>query len=78
MYIVNVHNMYCRTVILVHCSALKDSYRNKRMKEQNKQKIGERHGKSKSEKMNGNEFDGWQMQGACKGREEMKVLASGQ
>ena len=59
MYIVNVHNMYCRTVILVHCSALKDSYRNKRMKEQNKQKIGERYGKSKSEKMNSNEFDGW-------------------
>jgi hypothetical protein len=42
------------------------------MKEWNAQKIGERHRKSKSEKMNNNECDGWQVQ------EEMKVLASGQ
>jgi hypothetical protein len=37
-----------------------------------------RHRKSKIEKMNSNEFDGWQLQAACKEREEMKVLASGQ
>jgi len=48
------------------------------MKEWDTQKIGERYRKSKSEKMNSNEFDGWQMQEACKEREEMKVLASGQ
>jgi len=47
------------------------------MKEWNTQKIGERHRKSKSEK-NSNEYDGWQMQEACKEREEMKVLLSGQ
>jgi len=49
--------LYCITVVLVHCSALRDSYRNKK-KEQNTQKIGERHRKSKSEKTNSNEFDG--------------------
>jgi plasmid maintenance system killer protein len=36
-----------------------------------------RHRKSKSEKMNSNVFDRWQMLAACKEREEMKVLASG-
>jgi hypothetical protein len=44
------------------------------MKEWNTQKTGERYRKTKSEKMNSNEADGWQMQE----REEMKVLASGQ
>jgi len=73
---VNVHNLYCITVVLVYCSALRDSYRNKRIKEWNTQKI-EGTGKAK-EKMNSNEFDRWQMQAACKEREEMKVLASGQ
>jgi hypothetical protein len=48
---VKVHNLYCITVILVFCSALRASYRNKRMKEWNTQKIEERHRKSKSEKM---------------------------
>jgi len=38
------------TVVLVHCSALKDSYRNKKMKEWNTQKIGERHRKNKKRK----------------------------
>jgi gluconate kinase len=50
--------MYCITVVLVNCSALRDSYRNKSMKEQNTQKIGERHRKSISKKTNSNEFDG--------------------
>jgi hypothetical protein len=62
---------YRITVVLVHCSALKDSYnsyRNKRTKEWDTQKIGEMHRKSKIEKTNGNEFDGWQMQEACKQR----------
>jgi hypothetical protein len=76
MYMVKVHDLYCITVVLVYCSALKDSYRNKRIKEWNTQKI--EHRKSKIEKMNSNEFDGWQMQAACKEREEMKALASGQ
>jgi len=75
-YMVNVHNTYCITV--VPFSALRDRHGNKRTKEWNTQKIGERYRKSKREKINSNESDGWQMQEACKEREEMKVLASGQ
>jgi len=45
-------------ITVVPFSALRDSHGNKRMKEWNTQKIGERYRKSKSEKMNSNEFDG--------------------
>ena len=60
---------YCIIVVLVPCSALRDSYRNKRMKVRMEYVEDTRKAQEKQkEKINSNESDGWQMQEACKGR----------